>query len=559
MTFMTPSAAVNKVATVPAPVGGLNARDSLANMPETDAITLNNWWPVPYGCRVRPGSIAWALDIPNATGGLAVYNGVDATSKLFTFGVTDSPAVGDVGIYDISTRSASADPVPDPVFEGFGNTNPNTLQVVNDGGAHLFFISGGGGPVVVYNSTGFHTITMSTSAAPVPPADYTWYKGPGNLTNQMTAHQGHIWATDSVSSVAWYLPVDAIFGEWQSFDFGPQMTLGGSVQSLTTWTIDDGNGAEDHLVAITSQGQAIVYGGTDPGYIDTWTLVGVYTIGEPVGEPGRNVLKVGGDLIVLTQRGLVSMAGQLISTKVNGGVNAVNSAKVQLLISTAGSLYPMHPDWQLFYFPPENLFIINLPPSSVLTTQRQLAANLVTEACPWTAFSSLSAQTWAIYDNAPYFGTSDGRVYRGWTGWQDEVDLDGLNGKDVKTQVQQAYSYLGSPAVQKQVGMYRPGFLVSESIVFGAVIEYDFLVRRLRISDVGSGREGSGLWANASAPNPLDGIWDLTVWAGGTFPYRRWIQAAGLGTAASLRMSMASRSDILWVATDYSYKVGGLL
>jgi len=559
MSFMSPAAAVNKVATVPAPTGGLNARDSLANMPETDAITLNNWWPVPYGCKVRPGSLAWSLNVPSAAGTLAVWNSVSSESKLFTFGIVDDPGEWDVAVYDVSTKATSSDPVPTPVFVGLGSTSPNTLQVVNDGGAHLFLVSGNNGPVVVYNSTGFHTITMDAGPAPEPPADYTWYAGLGNKTTQMTSHQGRVWATDCESSVAWYLPVDAIWGEWKPFDLGPQMTLGGAIQSLTTWTIDDGNGAEDHLVAITTQGQAIVYGGSDPSDSATWSLVGVYNIGEPVGKPGRNIIKVGGDLIVLTQRGLVSMASQLVSTRVNDRATGVNSAKVQLLISTIASQNPTHPDWQLFYFPQENLFIINLPPDRKTVTQRQLAANLVTDACPWTAFSSIAAQSWVIYDNAPFFGTSDGRVYRGWTGWQDEVDLDGLNGRDVKTQVQQAYSYLGSPAVQKQVGMYRPGFLVSESITFGATIEYDFLVRRLRIPSAGYSQADFSLWATAGAPSVLDGIWDQTVWSGGVFPHRRWIQAAGLGTAASLRMSMASRSDILWVATDYSYKVGGLL
>lgn len=556
MTFMTPTTAVNKVVTVPAPVGGLNARDSLANMPETDAITLNNWWPVPYGCRVRPGSLAWSLSVPGATGTLAVWSGVLGEAKLFTFGIVEGAS--DVGIYDITTRETTTSSAPAPVYTGLGSTSPSTLQIVNDGGAHLFFVSGSG-PVVVYNSTGFHDITMASGTPPEPPADYTWYGGPGTATAQMASHQGHIWATDCKSSIGWYLPVDAIWGEWKPFDFGPQMTLGGALHSITTWTIDDGNGAEDHLVVITAQGQAIVYGGTDPNSIDTWSLVGVYTIGEPVGEPGRNITKVGGDLIVLTQRGLVSMAGQLVSTKVNGGVNAVNSAKVQLLISTIAAQLPKHPDWQLFYFPPENLFVINLPPDRKTISQRQLAANLVVETCPWTAFSSLAAQSWVTYDNAPFFGTSDGRVYRGWTGWQDEVDLSNANGKDVKTQVQQAYSFLGAPAIQKQVGMYRPGFLVSEQITFGAVIEYDFLVRRLRIPSANSGREDYSVWADAANPRALDGIWDIAVWSGGVFPYRRWIQAAGLGTAASLRMSMASHSDILWVATDYSYKVGGLL
>ena len=79
---------------------------------------------------------------------------------------------------------------------------------------------------------------------------------------------------------------------------------------MTTWTIDDGNGAEDHLVVVSSTGQAAVYAGIDPTDPATWSLVGVYNIGAPV-KGRRGYTKVGGDLYILTQQGIVSMASML--------------------------------------------------------------------------------------------------------------------------------------------------------------------------------------------------------------------------------------------------------
>ena len=545
--------AQNKVATVPAPTGGLNSRDALANMPETDAIVLNNWWPEPYGLSVRPGSILWASGIPGGSGMLATWSNPDGDLKLFTVGSGYNRGEYTGAIFDVSSRMGPLDPPLEPAYVGIADTKPRTLQVSNDGGAHLFFISGGGAPTVVYNSTGFHEILVAAGPAPEPPADYTWYDGPGNNTNQMTSHQGRLWATDSQSSVGWYLPVDAIYGQWSPFDFGPQFTLGGGISYMTTWTIDDGNGAEDHLVVVSTEGQAVVYGGTDPSDIATWALVGVYTVGQPVGSPGKGFVKVGGDLILLTQRGLVSMARLLVSTKVNSAVNAVNSEKVQPIIAEAVTVEPGRFEWQLFYHPPSNLFLVNMPPGDNQIVERQLAANLVVNTVPWTAFTGIPATHWVTFDNSPYFGTADGRIYKAWTGWYDEVDLSDANGKEVRTQVQQAYSYLGAPAVQKQVGMYRPGFLVKEQINFGAVIEYDFTIRRLRIPSAGFGQPGYDLWDESTS------LWDGAVWSSGVVPDRRWIQAQGIGVDASLRMSMSSKSEILWVSTDYSYKVGGLL
>jgi hypothetical protein len=42
-------------ASVPAPIGGWNARDSLAAMAPTDAVQLVNWYPTPTDVTMRSG------------------------------------------------------------------------------------------------------------------------------------------------------------------------------------------------------------------------------------------------------------------------------------------------------------------------------------------------------------------------------------------------------------------------------------------------------------------------------------------------------------------------
>ena len=73
----------NRVSTVPAPVGGLNARDSLAAMPPTDAVIMRNFWPQPYGCSVRKGYREHVTGLTTQVDSLAVWNGADGTSKMF--------------------------------------------------------------------------------------------------------------------------------------------------------------------------------------------------------------------------------------------------------------------------------------------------------------------------------------------------------------------------------------------------------------------------------------------------------------------------------------------
>ena len=69
--------------TIPAPVGGLNDRDSITNMPGQDAVILTNWWPEPSKVSVRRGSFDHATDLPGLVETLALYSPPDGNAVLF--------------------------------------------------------------------------------------------------------------------------------------------------------------------------------------------------------------------------------------------------------------------------------------------------------------------------------------------------------------------------------------------------------------------------------------------------------------------------------------------
>ena len=226
---------------------------------------------------------------------------------------------------------------------------------------------------LIYDATGVHTILYEAVVPPPPaPVDYTWYGLDSSTVAQLTSHQGRLWATVKDSAVGWYLGVDQLYGEWKPFDFGALFSAGGAIAFMTTWTIDDGNGAEDHLVIMSTRGQVAVYAGTDPSTIATWSLVGLYFVGEPV-KGRRGYYKVGGDMILLTQRGLVSMTALLVSTKVNEATTGLKSEKVQLLISALVSEVNDLIDWELYLNAANNLFLINIPPAYLVVTGSLLA------------------------------------------------------------------------------------------------------------------------------------------------------------------------------------------
>ena len=71
-----------QVASLPAPVGGWNARDSLANMEPTDAVTLENLFPQTSNVVLRGGYAEHATGLGGQVQSLMVYNS-GATVKMF--------------------------------------------------------------------------------------------------------------------------------------------------------------------------------------------------------------------------------------------------------------------------------------------------------------------------------------------------------------------------------------------------------------------------------------------------------------------------------------------
>jgi hypothetical protein len=507
--------------TVPSPIGGLNAYDSITVMPETDALVMQNWWPQPYGCSVRKGYVQWATGMPGPVETLASWNSLTGTNKMFAWSST--------GMYDVSSRAA----VGAALVTGLSNAKWETVNLTNAAGNNLICVNGTDNGIR-YSNSGVARITAGDGVIA-----NTWAGlNPVNAV-QLTVHQKRLWAVEKDSSRGWYLPPDAIQGTFVSFDFGPQFKLGGYLQFLSTWTLDDGDGADDHLIAVSSEGEAVVYRGSDPSNAATWTLAGVYYIGSPV-SGRRAFTKAAGDQLILTQQGLVSMTGELVSTKVENANEPLTTRKIQFLISELVSAYKGLTGWQVIYHPPLNMVLIGVP-SVVEGGNIQLAGNQIIKS--WTQFNNMDGVCWLTNEDQLYFGDYSGNVQQAWTGYSDKVLLDNTGGEGITATVQQAYSYFGGRANQKQVGMYRPTFVIGGSVSYNTSIIYDFADKTLTTPSIVVAPLAD-LWNT--------GVWGTAFWTGGTAVQQSWVCAQGMGVAASLKMVTISNTDVLWVATDYT-------
>jgi hypothetical protein len=509
--------------TVPAPVGGLNAYDSIVAMPEGDAMVLQNWWPQPFGCSVRKGYVQWATGLPSSVETLAGWSDQASTDKLFAWSST--------AMYDISSRAA----VGAALVSGLSNARWE----------HVIFSNTAGNYLICVNATDNGIIYRSAGVARLSAGDgivaNTWAGLDPVNASMVTVHQRRLWALQASTTKGWYLPADAVQGTFVSFDFGPQLTKGGNIQILQTWTADDGSGADDYLVAISSRGEAVVYAGTDPSDATKWGLVGVYFIGAPV-TGKRCITKAGGDLLVLTQRGLVSMNAELASTKPSEERRSLESHKIQFLLAELVATYTALNGWSVIHHPPTNMTLVGIPSVSA-GGNVQLALNHIIGS--WTQFTNMDAASWISYSNELYFGDYDGVVYRAWSGYSDNVLLDNSGGEGVTATVQQAYTYFGKHGTQKQVGMYRPTFIAGGNLAYNCKIEYNFVDDTVTTPTASSSPTGS-LWGSA--------LWGTSTWGGGSSVTQSWVQAEGVGVAASLKMVTQSDDEVLWVSTDYTLK-----
>ena len=125
-----PIRAVSQTASIPAPVGGLNARDALANMDPQDAVIMRNWWPSTNYIEVRNGSSSWATGLPGWVQSLMTYSKGDGTRKLF--------AASGTGFYDVSRAGA----VGAAVVTGQTNEQWEYANIATAGGS-LFYAANG--------------------------------------------------------------------------------------------------------------------------------------------------------------------------------------------------------------------------------------------------------------------------------------------------------------------------------------------------------------------------------------------------------------------------------
>lgn len=526
-TTPVPQLAVPKLVLPPV---GINQVDPLSQMDPRDAIFMYNMISYRYGTKVRQGYKQWATTVgPGGVKTVIPYIGsIVANDRFFSIG-TD-------GIYDTSVSVAT----PAVKLAFAGGATPTSGQGI----WHAMTTTAGFFTTYCDEQYGYYLYTESTDTwAKVTGAQVTGVD-PATFVFVM-AHKERLWFIQKSTSYAWYLPTGAITGAATQFNFGNKFKHGGTLQALYQWTIQGSTGPESYLVAISSSGEVLIYGGTDPSDATTWGIVGSWYIGTvPVGR--RIGGSIGGDLYLLSIAGL-----QPLNKVVQGNQTQIENIEVSRKVSPAvraAMLISFNQiGWEVKLHPSQDaLFVISPKQTGFLNTQFVQSLNNQ----GWSFFQSMPIFTGDVWHGNFYFGGLDGNVYVIQGDTDNQPRTGTAPGSPIVSSVLGSFQDYDEPG-QYHTGMFvRPVFLASAQPTYQIELRYDYNISE--IFNPGSASPITGvLWDTA--------VWDVDIWSGQFLEIEAVRGAGGMGRAMAVGLSMSTSVETTLIRYDIIYDSGGLL
>jgi hypothetical protein len=493
--------AIVRSVTLPAPVGGWDASTALTEMPADRAPILDNFIPGRQSVELRRGFVEHATGMTGTVESLMSWNGPSAR-RLFAVSGTAPP---NFVIHDVTNPG----PVGAPAVTTLSGKQWQWVNFATSAGHYLWAVNGVDTPRHYDGTTwASPTITGITPNDIVLPVVYK--------------RRLFFVLKDSLNFA--YLPADSIAGAATLFYLGGVLRRGGRIVTAGTWSADNSASVDDHIVFITSEGQAAVYTGTDPSSPNAWTLIGVFDLHPPLSV--RSAVKAGSDLIVATKFGVVPMSRVLaldLAAQKAVSVTSRIDEKLRAEAALSASLF----GWQVLTYPRRGWLIVNVPRPNVKF--HQYVMNLENGA--WCRFFGMNAHCWGVFNDNLYFG-GNGVVYKADTGTND-------NGTDIVGDMQTAWSYYGSRGALKRVTMLRANYLAGGVLAPAIEMKSDF--------------DTSSAVSIPTPPAVSVASWDVDTWGNASWSgdtrYKSWVIGDKTGYCFSIRFKVS--------AADFGLSVEG--
>lgn len=496
-----------------APYDGLNTRDPLATLGESYAVILDNFYPTSGGVSLRAGSE------------LLTSHTVDTIefASLFSYrpaaGGADSIfAGGPDGIYDVTAGGTVSAPVTPGTDANWAGVNVTT------GGGNFLWCCNGVDQARYYNGTAWTLLTAPALTGVTSTSIFA-----------ATVFKARLYLLCNNSLSFWYLPVNSIAGAAVEYPLQVLCSKGGRLVAIGTWTVDNSSGPNDYFAALTSEGQVVVYEGYDPSTANTWSLVGVFDIGAPLGR--QPMTRVGGDLYILTTSGVQSLSALM---RQEGATVRPLTSRIDPTFKSLATLYKDNVGWGICYHQRDNALLVNVPVG--LGRSWQLVMNATTGA--WCRFVGWDARVFAAAGDDLYFARAH-QVYQAWDGTSD-------NGAAIMARCQTGYNYFRRGGVQHHIKLLRVNGNLTGTLPIQLGLAQDFTSGEYRGS-LQTFINTEYLWDSA--------VWDAALWgiaAVNPHAWRTVFNRPGHSTALMLRVN-AKGATFTWYSTNYILQQGGLL
>jgi len=589
---------IAQTAQLPAPTKGWYVGANMAEAPEGTAYLLQNVFPQLDYIRVRRGSQAWAVGMPsNVVNTLMPWQNA-ASSKMFAVcggNIYDVSSIGTVpaamvtglsssaymqfvqfqglsGSYLVAVNGANTPQIFDGTgwnrtFSITGNTHTSTTIDSLSSTTNIYvgqYITGSGIPagttitavgpgsqVTISNAT---TTTLTGTALTVYQSPVITATSPITgvtpLFSNVNIFKNRMYFVEKNSLNVWYLAVNAIGGAATVFPMQGVFRYGGYIVATASWSIDSTSGIYEAFVAISSEGEVVMYDGSDPS---VWTLKGTYKISRPLGA--RCFAKAGGDLMIMTEDGIVPMS----KVQTLDQIALQNVAITQPIAPAWRSAVLARTGltgWQIQLCPLESMGIINLP-KQTSQDNTQFIVNARTGA--WSQYVGWDANCFAVYNNGLYYGTSDGRVMQGEVGAADSADSLSTStspGNNYTSIIFHSFNSLNDSVSHKQMRMCHPYIASNFSQQLQVTANVDF--------DITIPNAPSSIVPVSSVSNWDSAVWDTNPWPNQLATQNYWQTVTNFGTvfAPIIQVTLSSSTvtpDIRHMRTDILFEEGEII
>jgi hypothetical protein len=420
--------------------------------------------------------------------------------------------------------------------------------------------------IITDSATGSARANIPTGAVTIPAVT-------GVLTSKLSQvwiYKNRLFFVEKGKKKAWYLPVDSIGGAALEVSLDGVFQKGGALSFGATWSMDAGDGLDDKCVFISTNGEAVIFEGSDPSNAATWSLVGRYDISAPLGI--RGTMRAGGDLLIATVAGIVP-----ISQAISKDPAALSLAAITRAIEPEWhkeSTSRISRPWEIAKWSEFNKAVISMPANTVSVTSTSIWGSMIwgaftwgegatqrlsdaaqcfvinLETGAWSKYVGWDVQCTVIHDGYLYFGTSTGKIMQAEIGGTDD-------GQPYYCQYAGLFETMGTRGSTKHILMARPTFTYSQDFIAAVSVATDYVM---------SFPPAPSSIPTSALPEGWDvSKWNQSLWDTGVSDKvrARWISIGrnGYSIAPTVQITCAilPTPNAELVSIDMTYSNGGIV